>query len=294
MLVIPNSLSDVPRQHTIYLVNCWKLTRADGRVLRFTDHDAVLIFSVPGEDGIMFEYLPSGGLSASAQQKESQLKPHNFEAVGAITSDQITEGDLRSGRYRQCQIDNYVVDWRAPWAGPLVHRRYWIDETKFNGVNWEATMGSLSTFLEPIQGEVYQRICGADLGDDRCKVNLVPLTVTDVSILTVVDDVTFECNPALFSGPNQDQDDWFNFGLVRWNTGANKDLVSEVRSYVAASARFVIQIPPPGGLSVNDEFDVYPGCDKTTMHCHEKFDNIENMRAYPFLPGEDSLNQRQG
>ena len=45
----------------------------------------------------------------------------------------------------------------------------------------------------------------------------------------------------------------------------------------------------PFTIQVGDEFRVYAGCDKRLATCRDKFDNIVNMRAEPFLPGTDAI-----
>ena len=86
---------------------CWRITRADGVTLGFTDHDTVLTF-----DGTAFE--PESGFAASEVRSGSDLSVDAQDAEGVLTSDRITETDIVDGRW-----DNAAVElWRANWADP--------------------------------------------------------------------------------------------------------------------------------------------------------------------------------
>ncbi len=69
---------------TTTLAWCWKLTRRDGVVFGFTDHDEVLSFG-----GIAFE--PDTGFVASEIRSLGDLAVDAQDVQGALRSDRITE-----------------------------------------------------------------------------------------------------------------------------------------------------------------------------------------------------------
>ena len=71
---------------------CWRISRADGVTLGFTDHDRVLTF-----DGTGFE--PESGFAASEVRSGSDLSVDAQDATGVLTSDRITETDIIDGRW---------------------------------------------------------------------------------------------------------------------------------------------------------------------------------------------------
>ena len=77
---------------TTTLAWCWRITRADGEVLGFTDHDRALSF-----DGTTFE--PESGLIASEIRASSDLAADAQEAEGVLSSSRITETDILDGRW---------------------------------------------------------------------------------------------------------------------------------------------------------------------------------------------------
>lgn len=71
---------------------CWAITRRDGQVLGFTDHDRDLSF-----EGILFR--ADTGLTAGVLLQTSGLAVDNAEAVGALTDAAIREEDITAGRF---------------------------------------------------------------------------------------------------------------------------------------------------------------------------------------------------
>ena len=67
---------------------CWRISRSDGVALGFTDHDRTLVF-----DGTEFE--PESGFAASEIRAGSDLAVDAQDATGVLTSDRITETDIR-------------------------------------------------------------------------------------------------------------------------------------------------------------------------------------------------------
>ena len=72
---------------------CWRISRADGVTLGFTDHDRVLTF-----DGTAFE--PESGFVASEVRSDSDLSVDAQDAEGVLTSDSIPETDFLDGRWK--------------------------------------------------------------------------------------------------------------------------------------------------------------------------------------------------
>ncbi|MEJ2016982.1 MAG: DUF2163 domain-containing protein [Maritimibacter sp.] len=79
------------------LARCWALTRRDGMVLGFTDHDRDLSF-----DGISFK--AETGLTARALAQSTGLSIDNSEALGGLSSAAVTEADITAGRYDGAEV----------------------------------------------------------------------------------------------------------------------------------------------------------------------------------------------
>ena len=87
------------------LCRCWRLTRADGRVHGFTDHDGDL-----GFDGTLFH--AGAGLSARTLEQTTGLAVDNSEALGVLSDVGVREADILAGRFDGAE----VLCWRVNWA----------------------------------------------------------------------------------------------------------------------------------------------------------------------------------
>lgn len=143
---------------------CWRLTRADGVVVAVTEHDHALV--VAGEI-----YKPGGALAASELTSSTGLQPGQAGAMGALSSDAISEADLTAGLWDGSRVDVFRVDWSRPedfvqvWAGRF-------SEITRGALGFEAELVSLKADFERPVGRIYSRQCDAVLGDARCGIDL--------------------------------------------------------------------------------------------------------------------------
>jgi len=143
---------------------CWRLTRSDGVVVAVTEHDRVL-----SVDGVQYE--PSGALTASELTSSTGLQPGQAGAMGALSSETISEEDLSAGLWDGAHVDVFRVDWARPedfvqvWGGRF-------SEITRGTLGFEAELVSLKADFERPVGRIFSRRCDAVLGDARCGVDL--------------------------------------------------------------------------------------------------------------------------
>lgn len=82
---------------------------------------------------------------------------------------------------------------------------------------------------------------------------------------------------------------YFDYGLITFTSGLNTGLSMEVKSYVPG--QITLQLPFPYAVAVGDAYTMHAGCDKSLATCRDRFSNLVNMRAFPYLPGIDKLVQ---
>ncbi len=90
------------------------------------------------------------------------------------------------------------------------------------------------------------------------------------------------------------EDDFFNFGGVTFDTGANAGKAKEVRVFTADDGATITQDiemfePMPFDVAIGDKLKIFPGCDKLHTSCFTKFNNAKNFVGEPFVPGQDTL-----
>jgi uncharacterized phage protein (TIGR02218 family) len=279
-----SSPTGVLAQKTHHLSSLFRITRTDGVRKFFTDHNAELVFA-DGET-----YKPVGGLEASARRREINLREPNLDVRGVVNSSDITVDDLRAGLYRNARIDEYLVDWRAPWAGNVEHFIYFIQETRFSGSYFTADLSGINHRLKHRIGRTYSRVCDYTLGDSRCKVQLFGLTKFGVSVQTLGDRQTFKADP---SDVPSITDDYYNLGKIQWLVGANAGIISQVKDYQDSDRTITLELALPFDITLTDSFNLEPGCNKLFEgDCSStKFDNQKNYGGFPYLPTTDRVKQ---
>jgi uncharacterized phage protein (TIGR02218 family) len=258
------------------LATCWKVTRQDGQVFGFTDHDRDLVIS-----GVT--YVSATGYSGSAVQSTADLSVDNLEVHGFLDSASITEDDLLAGVWDHAQIVIFRVNYQSVADGVVYMRKGWIGEVRSGRASFTAELRGLAQKLSQTIGEVYTPSCRADLFDARCGLDEGTFTVTG-TVTHVTDRRTFR------DTSRAEADGWFAAGKVTWTSGLNVDREMEIRSHAASSATFSLYLPMHDAIQVGDTYSMIPGCLKRSIaDCKDKFNNIVNFRGEPYVPGMDAI-----
>ncbi len=201
------------------LCHCWRLTRGDGAVMGFTDHDRAVEF-----DGVAYEAV--SGLAASEAVSSLGLGVDNLDVAGALDSERIAEADILAGRYDDARVEVFVVNWAAPEQRILMFTGR-VGELTRRGAAFLAELRGLAQQLGQVRGRIYPHLCDAELGDGRCGVDLdVPAFAGEGVVTAVADDRTVEA-----SGLADFAEGWFRGGRLAWTSGANAGLSVAVKSH---------------------------------------------------------------
>jgi len=287
-LDLTGAFADVLREQTKHFAQTWKVTREDGQVFSYTTHDRIIEY-----DGV--EYTPVGGFSDSDRRVETALQDHSLDFVGAISADEITDDDLRAGLFSEAEVVESLIDWRAPWVGPFISRRYWVVRATFNDVLWSVELSGSSRFLRAAVGDTFTRNCTHTLGVtgvDGYGCTVAVSTTTGVAVLGTLDGdkrLIIRADPTDLNGGSDGNDDHYNFGEVTFTSGANNGITGEIKDYAGTNRDITMYQPFPYPIEVGDEFTIKVGCDKTKSTCVSKFNNLPEFRGYPYLPGSDRV-----
>lgn len=265
--------------------SCWKITRADGVVIRLTDHDHDLV--VDGET-----YTPTGGFNASAREFQEGVEASSLEIVGVLTSAAITHADLLAGKYRRAVISEKMVDWRFPFAGKFDEHEYVISDVEYNHQTWVATVEGELSKLKVRIGETFERRCGVkQLGDARCGADLSALQQTGRAVTAIDQDrKQFQTDivQTFTSG-------YYNDGSIEWTSLPGRTsfegTISDVKEYETTNGMVRLYVKTPFAVEIGDEFTIKPGCDRQFSTCVDKFNNGNRFRGVPHIPGNDALLQ---
>lgn len=256
----------------------WRLTRSDGVVMGFTDHDAPLTFAET-------RFEAASGLVAGEAEAMLGLGAGTQEIEGALSSAAIDEADILAGRYDGAKVEIYLVNWQVP-AEHLLMDVAEIGEVKRGGPAFSAELRGITSQLDRLRGRLYRRRCDAVLGDGRCGIDLsVSGRFMDVAFVRMAGGAI------IVSGAADVEASHFSGGHLLWTSGAAEGLSAEIldlhpgiggetRIETIGAARFV---PASGDL-----LRLHVGCDKSFATCRSRFDNGLNFQGFPHLPGNDA------
>jgi len=255
------------------LATCWRVRRQDGAVLGFTTHDRALLV-----DGAL--YRPSSGFTPTSVAESNRINVDNLDVAGVLSDSAISEADLAAGRYDQAEVEIFMVDWADPAGGRIWLRKGWIGEVTVRDGAFVAEVRGLMAPLQHAALSHYSPECRADLGDARCKVDLSAFMM-ETTVASVTDNRFFTSNALGVA------DKWFDYGVLRWLSGANAGLRVEVKSQTGD----VIELRDAmnAEITAGDLFRLSIGCDKRFSTCKGKFGNAVNFRGEPHVPGTDAV-----
>jgi uncharacterized phage protein (TIGR02218 family) len=261
------------KQEVLTLAWCCLLTRPDGVRRAFTTHDRPL--ALDGQ-----AYVPTSGFLPTDITSSNALNVDHLDITSILSHSSIREEDILAGRYDHARVEIFMVNWQAPEQGRIDMRRGWLGEFSLAGPHFTVEIRGLMQRLQQTTGQLYSPECRAELGSDKCHVDLLRHTRTG-SVSGVTGIASF------LSQDVSEADGWFDYGLLWWITGGNAGRKTEVKTYQAGE--FVLMDVMPAEIVAGDLFRVQAGCDKRNSTCRGKFANGLNFRGEPQVPGSDSL-----
>ena len=199
MRTIPAGLQAHLDGEATTLCHAWRVTRRDGVVMGFTDHDRDLAFG--GTD-----YAAASGFEASEAEDGNGLSAEGGEISGGFSAAAIRAEDLSAGRYDGAKVEVFTVNWQDP-AERLLLRTAELGEVRREGGLFRAELRRLTHGLDQVRGRVYGHRCDAVLGDGRCGVDAgAPAYRATATVLAVLDEMRLRVDGlpgvVLFQPPN--------------------------------------------------------------------------------------------
>ena len=260
------------------LCSCWRITRRDGAVLGFTDHDRDISFN-----GIV--YAAAMGLESSAFETSAGLAIGGAEVSGALSAQALSEADLANGLFDGARVDVFRVDWSSPGQNLLMESCV-IGEVRRSEHAFTAELRSLAHDLDQERGRLYQASCDADVGDTRCRFafSVEPFVVERLAL-----SGTDEMQIVFYAGGIADN--WLTGGRVEFLDGVNAGVRANVLAHQSGYGVHVVTLWSRLALApaTGDRVRMFAGCDKSFETCRIKFKNTDNFRGFPHMPGNDHV-----
>lgn len=274
---IPDALAAHLAGDATTLCHAWRVTRRDGVVLGFTEHDHDLTF-------LGTTFLAASGFSASAAEEEAGLPAATSDVAGGFSSEAITENDLMRGRYDGARVEVHLVNWADCDQHMLLKVQEIGDVTRDAG-QFQAELRSFASRLGEPQGRVYIRRCDATLGDARCGVDLSASAMRAEGVVVSVPDAS----RLLLSGVRTVPEGFFRFGVLTFLDGDNHGQRLEIETHAVKDGllEVALWLPLESSPSAGDRVVLTAGCDKAFSTCRANFANHLNFRGFPHIPGTD-------
>jgi uncharacterized phage protein (TIGR02218 family) len=164
-------------------------------------------------------------------------------------------------------------------------RTGWLGEVRIAKNQFVAEVRGLAQRLNQKIGDVFSSTCRASFGDAKCGLDAASHRVSG-GVSAVTSSQIFAASLTAATG-------YYNYGVVKFISGANSGLSMEVKEYIKDVAVTLV-LPMPYAIEVGDNFEITVGCDKNFKTCIEKFNNAVNFRGEPHVPGMDAILKTAG
>jgi len=177
----------------------------------------------------------------------------------------------------QCDLQDVDITTAKWWTGLVRSCATVGDETKFtcetrySRAKRQATAGR--EFRRECSWQLFGAGCGLDKTAFKDAATIAELAVSGDALKVKVEMAA------------QRVADYFAAGLV--DAGERSQRIESSTSGTASGSgtyyhTLTLALPLPG-VAVDDAVDVYPGCDKSTSTCDNKFSNITRFGGFPFI-----------
>ena len=273
------------------LAVCWRVERSDGVLILGTEHDQDIVVTVDHTPiALTGVYVALAGIAGSDVRSTSDMSVANMEVTGAINQGDLqivdlSAADIEAGLLDDAAVTLFLVNWQAPDDGQIVLRTGNVGEISRTAEGqYKTELRGLAQRLSQNIVRTYGSSCDAELGDARCGIDLLALTVTgEVTAVTSNRRFTAEISagsPTYAAGS-------FDGGLVTWTSGDNDAFSMEVKlDTLGSPGEIELYLAMPRDIAIGDTFTIRPGCDKSAATCKGRFANLVNFRGHgAWVPG---------
>lgn len=261
-------------ENLTFLCRLWEITRRDGQVFRFTDHDRDITYS-----GQL--YKSSTAFTASAVETNVNSASNNLDVTVLLAAGSIEYLDLERGMFDDAVTRLYVVNYRDLTAGALELFEGRVNNTTLPNQHLGilALIGGVRRTNRTMI-ERYSLQCRASFGDARCKYDL-DLVTEPFAVGTVPTGLHF-----LTADLAMVTTGLYTLGVIEWTGGDNLGTRVEVAGNDAGNVYLLFK--PPFAVQPGDTGNITRGCPRTVAACMA-YDNLPNYRGEPYVPGDKGI-----
>jgi uncharacterized phage protein (TIGR02218 family) len=244
-------------------------------VKAYTDHDEPVVY-----DGVTYTPLESG--RPSPYRQNASLTPASLDLEMAFATATGTDAELRAGLYDHAEAWTFLINWADTSMGIVKLARGRLGEVEIRDNQARIEFRSLTQLLTTAIGRIYTPECDATLGDARCKVALAGYTKAG-TVAVVTDRKQF----TIAGAASGQAGDYYNYGKITFSVGLNAGIAMQVEDYNGTNQMITLLEPMPFTVAAGDAFSLIAGCDRRFDTCKTRFNNKDNFRGFPHIPGLD-------
>lgn len=269
-------------------IDLWTITLGGGQVLRFASGDVAVTFG--GNTYSIGPLIERGDtklrMGVAVDTLSMTITPRDADMVGSVPMMIALSSGLFDGaevalwrvfmdlggvvRGVLPEFFGRVGDIRTGYLKATLQVRSWLELLNVN-----------------VPGHVYQAGCRRTLY--KCGVNRDDFTVSGT--LSAAADATKRINTSTSAAVTAKPGGWASIGGIRFTSGENYGVYRPVRihSLSAGTATIEAQFGFPFRSQVGDSFVIYAGCDRRKATCGQKFGNLPNFSAEPYVPAPETV-----
>lgn len=264
---------------------CFKITREDGQIFRFTGHDRSL--TIGGET-----YVFNVSFSSSQMDSKSGLSVDNAELTLPLVSGYVTKTDVIAGLFYRSSLDVFWVNWNDVTMGVIYEAKGWrLGKAILKEHKVIFEVRSLASFLNAPIVDVISPDCPYVFGlnDDyrsHCPANLDSYKSTGST--TSVD--TSEPQRIFTDSGRGETSNVYSYGKITWTSGNNSGYSMEIENYNTSTKQITLLFDMPYPIEVGDAYDIWQGCDKSWTRCNSLGYQLD-FGGEPYVPSKDKALQ---
>lgn len=259
------------------LCTCFRVTRRDGRVFGFTDHDRDITFA-----GLTFQ--AGSGFDASGASAENGLSAGTSDVAGGFSSALVTEEDLDAGLYDGARVETWRVNWMKPDERLMLSVQV-IGEVTRTERDFAAELRPFTHLLQQAGGRSYGRACSVRFGSPECGFALKEGVHRFTAVLAGIDGGRTLLS-ATIAGLAEGA---LSMGEVAFLDGPLQGTVAVIDRHERSGAgeRIGLWLPLKRLPEAGNRMALTIGCDRSFSTCRDRFANALNFRGFPHMPGPD-------
>ena len=272
MKTVPGPLLTALQEEATTLALLVNIELPGGRQLGFTSSDRDIPYN-------SVAYTANNGCAISQIQTVLGTGAQAVTITCLISDDGVSAQMIEAGALDAAICRVYVVDFENFDASigitdAILYYYGYIDNVAYSDrITAAIEVQPLLSRNAVIAPDLYSSNCRADLGDNRCTVDIDGLKKQATVVATG--------NAQVFYTDNADPDSTWQAGIAFFTGGDNKTFSYEIQDS-AEDGTITLKGLMPFPIQVGDTLVLYPGCDKTTIMCNQRYANILNFQGEPF------------